>query len=337
MLKNKIRSCRITRIHVAKKAGVSPSTVTRALNDHPNIPEKTKKKIRSISKKLGYVPSRLARGFFQNKSFRIGLVVPFETNDFILPYEYFSKTTAGIIRSSDKQGYHVSIINDHGLSKQALVNFVLNHTVDGMIFLTIKTSDGRFSYLFKKKIPFVFIHHYCEDKPYIYVDCDAWTGMEQAFAHAREKGVQRVGFLGGGHDYVNAVDREKIFSELSSKYGMQIAKIVKGNFSRRSGHEAAQTFLAEERPQLIFCANDRMALGLLQGFQEKNVRVPQDVKIIGFDNQEISRISSPPMTTIENPFQEIGEKAAEKLIQLIRGEKVQSESLASRLVVRGTA
>jgi LacI family transcriptional regulator len=332
-----ILKTRITRIEVAKKAGVSPSTVTRALNDHPGIPEKTRKRIKALSKKLGYVPSQLARGYFQKKSFRIGMVIPMDNNDYVLPYEYFSKTTAGVIKGADAQNYTVSIIKDDPLKKNELANLVNKHSVDGMIFVSVAIKDTRFSYLHRHRIPFVFIHHYCRNKPYVYVDCDSYTGMKQSFEYIRKKNIKKIGFLGGGNGYVNSIDRKRIFKELSGEYNMTVTKVVQGNYSRQSGFRAAQDFLKGQRPQLIFCANDRMALGLLQSLAQKNIMVPQHIKIIGFDNQEISRISVPPITTIENPFFEIGEKAADKLIALIKGERVTSESPPSRLIVRETA
>ena len=118
---------------------------------------------------------------------------------------------------------------------------------------------------------------------------------------------------------------------------METGPVAQGTYSQKSGYLAAAKFLKGKKPDLIFCANDRMALGLIGGLREKGIRVPRDMKVIGFDDQEVSRITEPHITTIANPFFEIGERAAHKLIALISGERVQGESVPSRLIVRETA
>ena len=337
-----LRSAKKNKVHrkdVAKKAGVSPSTVSRAINDNLSIPVSTRNRVKKIAEELGYVPSHLGRNYYQKKSFRIGIVMPFSYDKKVrvFPTEYFSKVLFGALLSASREGYTINIIADSGFSSQELEKLVLSHSVDGLIFPVCKIGDNRFSYLYKKGIPFIFIHYYVRNKPYLYVDCDSKPGMEESLQYLSSKKINRIGFLGGDEEYINAIDRKKIFIDLARKYKMKVVNMVNGNFSRTSGFLAVKEFLKKELPEAIVCANDRMAFGLLEGLKKENVRIPEAVRIIGFDNQDIATLTSPPLTTIENPFFEIGKLSTSKLIHFIKGMDVKSERVASKLIIRESA
>ncbi|MBN1673355.1 MAG: LacI family DNA-binding transcriptional regulator [Kiritimatiellae bacterium] len=329
----------VTRLDVARRAGVSPSTVTRALNDHPKIPEDTRRRIKALAKQLGYTPSTLVRRYYQNRSFQLGVVIPFEAGRerHPLPYEYFSKTLFGVNEAAQRENYSVGIITDDRLPAEQLARFVLTRSVDGLIFLANVIGDTRFAYLHKQGVPFIFIHHHVRRKPYLYIDCDSRTGMAEAFQHAASRGVKRVGFLGGGDQYVNSVERKAIVLELARRYGFRVVRVLDGDYSRRSGFLAAPIFLSGDRPDLVFCANDRMAFGLLEGFRDQRVGVPEQIGVIGFDDLEIGQMAVPPLTTIQNPFFDIGRAAGATLIAAIRGLPAGSKRLPTRLIVRQSA
>lgn len=321
---------------VAKTAGVSPSTVTRALNDHQSIPPGTRDKIKRIAARLGYIPSHLGRSYYQKKSFRIGVVIPYDYRRMThpLPGEYFSKLLFGILLATSKEKYTVNLIADDGLTAQELERSVLAHSVDGLILFIRRLGDARYSRLYRNKIPFILVHNYVPGKPYPYVDCDSRTGMEEAFKYLVSRKIRKAGYLTGGKEYINSLDRERIFRELAKKYDFKISAIIDGDYSRKSGISAAKEFARKKLPRVIMCANDRMAFGLIEGLRQENVKVPDEVGVIGFDNQDTSNLIAFHLTTIENPFFQIGELAASKMIDMLNGVKITSEALPSKFIPR---
>ncbi|OGS18706.1 MAG: hypothetical protein A3J83_01825 [Elusimicrobia bacterium RIFOXYA2_FULL_40_6] len=326
----------MNRNDVAKFAKVSPSTVTRALNDHRSIPAATRDRLKKIAAKFDYVPSHLGRSHYQKKSFRLGVVIPYdyEKKAHPLPSEYFSKLLFGILHEAAKAKYTINLIADNNLSAEELARAVLSHSVDGLIMFIRKTGDSRYAYLHKNKIPFILVHDYVPGKPYLHVDCDPQSGMEEAFKYLVSRNIKDAGYLTGGNDYMNSLDRTKIFRQLAEKYDITISSIIDGDFSRKSGLLAAKEFLKKKLPRVIMCANDRMAFGLIEGLRQSDIKVPADVGAIGFDNQDAANIAAFNLSTIENPFFEAGELAAKKLIEAIDGEKPKSALLASKFILR---
>ncbi len=330
---------RITRKDIAELCGVSPSTVTRALNDHPSIPEKTRKRIKAAAIRRGYIPSELSRNYYQGRSFRISLVVPSHLNRQrrMLPDEYFTRTMYGLVFAAADRGYHVSVVLDHNMESDDLARMVLSHSADGLVFIGCRKGDDRFDLLDQKKIPFIFIHHYVPHKPYLFVDCDPGPGTEQAFEYMCDRGVRTLGFLSAGTKFLNSLDRLKAIQACARKYDMKIVCRTAGDYTRSSGQRAAQVFMKKGLPDLIFCANDRMAFGLMEELHAHGIQVPADVRVIGFDDQDICTLARPAITTIENPFYRIGELAAEKLINVISGSSEEGRRLASRFISRDSA
>ncbi|MCX7821429.1 MAG: LacI family transcriptional regulator [Brevinematales bacterium] len=335
-----MRKHKITRKDVAEKAGVSPSTVSRALNDHPSIPKSTAERIKKIAKDLNYIPSHLARSFYQKKSYRIGIVIPYYvTKDKIetVHSEYFSQMLFGCIISASKENYTISVISDNGMNEKELARTVLSHTVDGLIFLGTKYKDQRFYYLLEENIPFILVYNYLPDKNSLFIDIDSMSGMKEAFNYLSYIGIKKLAYIGGNKEYINAIDRENAYLSLVKEFNMTNLKIVEGNFSKESGFEAAKEIAINPLPEAVLCANDLTAYGLIKGLEKLNIKVPDDIRVIGFDNQEISLISSPTITTIDNPFYRVGYLAAKNLIHFLNNKEVISQKLESKLVIRESA
>ncbi|OHD66254.1 MAG: hypothetical protein A2096_09920 [Spirochaetes bacterium GWF1_41_5] len=323
-----------TRSDVAALCKINPSTVSRALSGHQGIPQSTRQKILSVSRQIGYTPSQLGRSLQQKKSYRLGLLLPFSYNRKLhtFPHEYFSKLLYGIIKTAAEHLYTISVIADQNLKAAELISLVHSGSVDGLLLPSLRIEDLRPQNLYREKIPFVLVHHYFKNKNWPYVDCSAESGMREAFDFLKKNGISKIGFLGGDPDYVNARDRRKIFSILAAEYKMKVSHIIKGDFSRSSGLKAAGIFRGKSRPHAVFCANDRMAWGLICGLKACGIKVPDHMRVIGFDNQDIASLSVPKISTVENPFFEIGSRAAEKLIAVINGEKQAGESIAGKFI-----
>lgn len=326
---------RVNREEIARRAGVSPSTVSRALDDNPLIPAATRGRIKKIAAKLGYVPSHLGKSYYQGKSFRLGVVVPFSNRNVVT--EYFSKMIYGIITTAEQDHYAITVVADDHLSAGALCRRVQSRSMDGLLFLNSRRDDRRFGGLYRKGIPFIMVHHYVGNRPFLFMECDPGPGMIEAFEHLKVKGVRSTAFLAGNRLYVDALDRLALYRRLVRRFGFKDIGVIPGDFSRSSGVRAAAHLVKKGVPDAVLCANDRMAFGLLEGLRGKGVRVPEQVRVIGFDNQSVCTLISPQLTTIDNPFEEIGKQAAKKLIDLIRGKKVKSGRLPSKLILRESA
>lgn len=326
-----------SRNDVARLAGVSPSTVTRALNNHPSISSETVGRVKKAAEELDYVPSRLGRGHFQQKSFQIGLVIPFDDSDGRLrsvPEEYFSRCLYGMAKEARLRDYSISVITDSGLSADDLEREVRSRRVDGLIFLGTRLGDDRFIRLHERKVPLVLVHNRAENAPVPFVDTDSYPGLKELFDLLRIKGIDKIGLLNGGEHFFNALERKRIIETLSEQQGITITQSQEGYFSRRGGREAAPLFKKAGLPPVILCANDRMAYGLTEGLKALDVAIGLDVGIVGFDNLQLATLLNPTLTTIHNPFYRVGQGAASRLLAQINSEPTGDIIYPTHLVVR---
>jgi len=324
-----------TREKVALEAGVSPSTVSRALAGNPLIPESTRKKVEAAAQRVGYIPSLIGRSHYSGRSYRLGAVVPM--NNRMAASEYFSRMVYGMVAAAEKRGYSINVIADNGLTADELSARVKSKQVDGLLMLNTRISDKRFSQMHKDKIPFVLIHNYVPNRPYLNAGCFSRPGMSEAFRYLKGRGCRSVSFVSGSSDYRDAVDRESIFNALAIECGFKILPSYQGDFSRTSGNRIAAQINIAKMADAIFCANDRMAFGLIEGLKLRDVNVPKDLSVIGFDDQSAATLISPKITTIENPFEEIANSAAVILMSAIEGKETASVQISSRFLPRESA
>lgn len=330
-------SRKITRNEIATHCGVAPSTVTRALNNHPAISAETVKKVREAARKLGYIPSSLGKKFSRKRSYQLGFFTPYDPVRKYSPLanHYFNTLLYGMLQTALKERYSIQVIADYEISAEKIEEMVSSHQIDGVIFPIRPVTEDRFDYLHEKNIPFVLIHNYVPGKPYLSVVCDPEPGMRQMFDFLIEKGVKTLGYLGGGAKTREAIDRTEMLNRLSREYGIEVVCRREGNFFMKSGFAAAEGFAENgSLPEVIFCANDTMALGLVQGLQRRGIHVPEDVGVIGFDNTEYSSIMSPKLSTVNNPFYDIGSSAAKILINKIRRKPIASVVFGSEFILR---
>jgi LacI family transcriptional regulator len=308
----------VDRREVAKKAGVSAPTVSRALSGSPLVNEKTREHIKAVARRLGYTPNRQASLLARKKTFRIGFVIPYYKN--IPPFSraYFPVLLDGIIVTAEEQGYAVTIILDkRGEEYKDLAQLVKGKEVDGLLLTIIKINDPRLADLQKEKVPLVLINS--RQPGLCSVDNNPRPGLELAFEHIRKLGHKRLGFITGDREYHNSQDRLEAFNELARQAGMETV-VAEGNFSRTSGYYSAGKLLqANPRPTAILASSDREALGVLEYCRDHSIRVPEDLSVIGYDNFDPAISSQPPLTTIDNPARQTGAEASKLLIEMIEG------------------
>jgi LacI family transcriptional regulator len=327
---------RAKRSEVAREAGVSESTVSRALNDSALISAGVKDRVKAVAQRLGYVPSQQAALFARKRTLRLGFVVRSYKSFPPFSRAYFPALLDGAVLGADEKGYSVAILLDkeQDIEGKQLIHAVRSQHVDGLLIGVSASADKRLHALKKAGIPLVLINNY--QAGFSSVDGRPDTGTRRAFEHAVELGHKHIGYIGGDMNFHNAEDRLIAFKRIAEEFKLQTT-IVDGDFSRRSGYMGAAALLQRKnRPTLIMTACDREALGVLNYCRQHRINVPEDVGVIGYDNLDPAKIITPALTTIDSPVTESGRIAAHILIKLIerKSKRPIQKWLDSGFVVR---
>ncbi|MDN4503908.1 LacI family DNA-binding transcriptional regulator [Alteromonadaceae bacterium BrNp21-10] len=302
---------------VSKESGLSIATVSRAISNPEKVSRESLKKVQKAIDKLQYQPNMLSQKFRNKRSNTIVILVPNISNLF------FAKVISGIEDVAQKNGYNVLLgdtRNSHQRTKD-YVNLVETRQADGIIQLR-PHYEGQ-SVLPCKNVLAVNAGG-CEFTPYPSVRIDNVDAAEKVISYLIDNGHKRIGVISGMRDNPHTRDRLKGYKQGLANAGIAFDDnlIAEGDFTLWSGMNAVQHFVQmPDRPSAIFCMNDEMAIGAIKGLKEKNIQVPGDISITGFDNLDVSNYCDPPLTTVSQPAIDIGEKAAELLFQLIHGEE----------------
>ena len=305
---------KVSRADVAREAGVSESTVSRALNNSSLISEPIKQKVQRVAHSLGYYPSRTATLFAKNRSYCIGFVTPNYKKIKPFSRSYFPSLLDGVVEAVTEKSYSVNIVIDENLGRYRSYDELINaHAVDGLIFSITNDNFLPIYSLMDKKLPFVLVNNYFEGSSSIYARPD--KGMQKAFQYLYDMGHTQVGYITGDLDFKNGKDRLSNFENLSHQYHMD-TKIIKGNFSKTSGYNAFDQFHGN-LPSVVMNACDRQAFGFMQACSDNNIIVPSDIQVIGYDDFYPAATSTPSLTTISHPISEMGKVASNLLIDII--------------------
>lgn len=301
-------------------AGVAESTVSRALNDSPLITPAIKDRVKAAAAELGYIPSRQAAGFARSRTRTIGFVVPAYSSFPPFSRSYFPALLDGITLEADGSGYTAAIILDKQIeTTDDYWSLIRSRTVDGLLFAVTRADFRPFAGLRGRGVPFVLINNYHDGLDS--VDARPETGMRKALERAAAWGHARIGYITGDLRYRNAIDRLGAFETIAAETGMRAA-IVTGDFSKTSGYAGAAALLNRaDRPSLIMTASDRSAFGVLKCAAERDLRVPADLSVIGYDNLPPVQDISPSLSTIHQPVTELARAATALLIEILEGER----------------
>jgi len=327
---------------IAKVAGVSHTTVSRALRGSTLISGETTRRIQETALALGYFPSAAARSLKTNRSQVLGIIVS-NIDD-----PYFSEILQGIEEIA--QGNHYSLFIAASQRdpdrESAIVQAMRQHRVDGIIICSTAFSNERSQQLSKYEIPIVMINNQAAEEYRYSIYHDDVDGSRQVTRHLIELGHRKIAYLGNSSSGRTTKDRLAGF-----RYEMQSAGLALPNeyiyemsgSEPEKGRPAAEHFLSlSDRPTAIVCFNDMLAIGVLKALQQLGVRVPEDISTTGFDNIVFSNYTNPPLTTFDQPKRFIGQKAAELALSLLNStsdihipqQKIQV--LGGRLLVRNS-
>ncbi len=324
----------VTILDVAKRAGVAPATVSHALNGKRPVSEKTKNKILKAIDELDYVPSWNASRMKSNNSGIIGCLAIDITESFV------NKIVKGIetgLRGGQYSLLYVSAIEFDGDFKKAY-DFLKAHNVSGTLFChhIPRALNNDISSLNATK-PLVSINTRVEGVPSIVLDNK--TGGLQAAEHLVSCGVKNPAIIGGPEDRLSAINRLVGFNQRLKELGINLIedKICFGEYDANHGYESTKQLLKKDKSiDGIFCENDYIAAGAINAILDLGLSVPNDVKVLGFDNRDFSSFWRPPISTFDIPLEEMGLMGAYKLKEIIENDNSRDEiiTLQSKIIPR---
>lgn len=312
----------VTIYDIAKATGFSITTVSKVLNDYPDVGKKTREKILKIVDEMGYYPSSYARTLTTKKSYTIG-VIYMESLGVGLKHSFFSGVIQSFKQVVELKGYDlVFIANKIGDEKKSYVDHFRYRGVDGVVVFSSENDDDELEKLIASDLPSVIVDLDSSNTNVIY--SDNYQGTELALKYLLELGHKKIAHIAGHQNTFAGIGRMKGFLKAMKKLSLQIppSYIVNGGFfSIEGGEEAMQQLLfLNDPPTAVFAGSDTMALGAIKAIKAAGLRVPEDISIIGYDNVEWSDYITPRLTTVKQDRDKIGARAAEILLNSINGE-----------------
>jgi len=333
---------RITIIDVAAQAGVSHQTVSRVINDSPNVNEETRRSVQQVIADLNYRPSLAARSLPGRRSFVIGFIVPYDP-DYLIRDPHLLAQIGGADAEANTQGYNL-ILSTAGDSKQGLgayERFVRNQVGDGALVIETASSKAGGELLATQDYPYVSLGRDLGNPNAYMVSSDNRDGGKQATRHLLENGHQRIGIINGPPIGAVAGLQERLdgHQQALTEAGLSLDPdlMVFGDYTRHSGELAIQQLLAlPDPPTAIFSLNDRMAIGAIRALQMVGLRVPEDVAVVGYDDIPSAADCFPALTTVHGASWKVGQLSAQMLFKLIAGEKIEEKevTIPVELIVR---
>lgn len=331
-----------TIIDIARELGISKSTVSRALTGNPNVSEKTKKKILDLAEKLDYQRNMLSIGLITSKSNTLGIMVPEILSSF------FPQVIIGAQEVAKQSGYNVIISQSNESYETEVENakVMLANQVDGLI-ISITKETKNFDHLKKfarKGIPIVFFNRVCEEMVVPKVIVDDYDGAFKAVEHLIKTGKRRIAHLAGPNNlsisknrlqgYLDALKRNQIEidDDLIIPYDLTLEKVrIYINY----------LLGLKNRPDSIFAINDPTAIEAIQIIKQHNIKIPQEIAVVGFSNDAVSPLIEPSLTTLSQPVREIGRVSIEMLLDQMKREvhewKAVTKVLKTELIIRNSS
>ena len=327
---------------VITKAGVSPSTVSRVLSNHPRISAETSRRVREIMEELGYHPNIMAKSLVSRTTNSICIMLPKSAEELFSNF-FFMELIRGIVTQANRQGFDVLLSSGANEKDEVegVARLLNGHRVDGVILLYSRTDDPVVDFLYQNNHKFVLIGRSEQYADILSVDTDNVQASYDATKHLISLGHQRIGFVSGPPELVVSKDRLQGYLQALSDAGLESKPewIVEGEFLQESGYRAISFFMnLPDRPTAIVLVDDVISFGVLRGLHELNYKVPDDLCLVSFNNIPLAEMSTPPLSSVDIGIYNMGYTASQMLIQAIQhkdNDKVTARYvIPHRLVVR---
>tara|TARA_R110002049_G_scaffold1537_2_gene11840 strand:+ start:1440 stop:2471 length:1032 start_codon:yes stop_codon:yes gene_type:complete len=327
---------------IANALGVTPSAVSKALNNHPRISDKTKKAVKQVAKNLNYQPNHLASALRKGKSNLVGVIVP-RTNS-----NFFSSVIQNIEEVLNKEGYNIIITQSNESFKKECNNIdtLLFTQVDGIIAsMANETIDLEYYEKIKLKgIPLILFDRGENDLNVDYIGINDYDSSHMIVEHLVEQGCKRIAHIGGYKHTRIFNNRIRGYIDALKKHDLPLDHelLLESNLSTEDGRKKmAQLLGLKNRPDAVYVAGDYAALGALRVLNEQHITIPKDIALVGFGNEPFTAMVTPTITSIEQHSAEIGKQAAKTFLAHIKKDSISQTLnkiiLDAELIVRDSS
>ncbi|TGB02425.1 LacI family DNA-binding transcriptional regulator [Halobacillus salinus] len=317
---------------VAKRAGVAISTASYALNGSTKVSEATIERVLKAAKELNYQKNGFASDLKRTKTNTIALIL----SDMSGPY--FSELIKGVQEGASGNQYDLIACSSLGGERSTATKFLREKRADGAIILANNISTSIIEESARSDMPIVVLDRDVENPFAIHIEVDNKKGAYEVTEYLIQNGHETIGYISGPPESHDNEERFKGFSDALKDNNLPFQSRLKitGDFTREGGYRATKLLIAQQKlPDALFYANDEMAIGGLQAFDEKGIRVPEDISIVGFDDIQLAEYVSPPLTTVRQPKYEAGALSVHMIFQMLAGEEVdRSFHLPTEMIVR---
>lgn len=321
---------------VAKKAGVGIATVSRVINDSDKVKAETRDKIIQVMNELDYRPSKVAQNLAKQKSNAVAVILPSFVDHF------FVEVLKGIQDSLEKKEVDLILykidVDEKRISK--IMDIVHSRKVDGIAAITMNISNSNYQELLESEMPVVIADERSKDFHSIYFD--NIKGAEMAVDYLFNSGHQKIAFINGDPEHYNAQERFQGVKKAFKKHKLDLDEkyIIESDFYAEDGYQSMQELLEMPRsqwPSAVFAASDNQAIGAIQALEERALKAPDDIALIGYDNIELAKYLK--ITTIWQPMYKLGQLTIEVLLKAIEGDLKErfEKELDLSLIKRETA
>ncbi|HEX8229690.1 MAG TPA: LacI family DNA-binding transcriptional regulator [Chloroflexia bacterium] len=322
---------------IAKQAGVSRSTVSRVMNDHPSVDQDTRARVRSVAERLNYQPNVAARSLAVGRTNVIGLVIPMGVSA-LFTDPYFPLLIQGITSACNANEHSVMLwLAEPEYERRTIRQVLQGGLIDGVILASALMDDPMLEALQRRGLPFIMVGRLPSDNQISYVDVDNVNSAREMVSYLLRLGHRRVATIAGPTNMIAGSDRLEGYRLALRNRGLtpDPALIVEADFTEEGGYVAMQRLLPQA-PNAVFVASDAMAIGAMRALREAGLRVPDDIAIAGFDDIPMAARTEPTLTTVRQPIQRMGSLAAETLIDMISHPHPQPRRiiLPTELVIR---
>ncbi|MFV0249139.1 MAG: LacI family DNA-binding transcriptional regulator [Tenacibaculum sp.] len=331
---------------IAEILNISISTVSKALKNYNDVSKETKRKVRKVAQELNYVPNTFAVTLRTHQSKTIGVIIPTTVHHF------FSKIIEGIVKVAETKGYLVILLqsNEKVALEKKQIDLLLNKGVDG-IMISLSNETNSFEHLEKVKnrgTPLVLFDKITKSINCSKVVIDDKKSAYQAVCYLVNKGHRRIAHFRGGLNPQNSIDRflgyRKALDDNGIPYDSSLVYLCNNNADYKDGYNSAKKLIEDHTTKVdaIFAITDVIAIGAMKYFEDKNIKVPKDIAVLGFSNWFMSSIITPSLTTVNQPAYEMGVKSVEILIEEIycknKGVDIENKKLVipTNLIIRNS-